>query len=189
MPEGPPPEALLILGMHRSGTSALARVVNLLGAQLGSRLLEPQTGVNAQGFWEHADVVGGHEALLGDLESAWYDFRPLPVNWEDRTAAQRLEEHLARLLESDFSAHPLIAVKDPRLCRFVAPWKRVLQRAGRRAKFVLILRDPEEVVRSLHRRDGFDPSTVRLMWLVYVLEAERPSHRNSWMYYRRFCFC
>jgi GT2 family glycosyltransferase/glycosyltransferase involved in cell wall biosynthesis len=173
MPEGPPPEALLILGMHRSGTSALARVVNLLGAQLGSRLLEPQTGVNAQGFWEHADVVSGHEALLGDLDSAWYDVRPLPVNWEDGAAAQRLEEHLARLLESDFSAHPLIAVKDPRLCRFVASWKRVLQRAGRRAKFVLILRDPEEVVRSLHRRDGLDQSTVRMMWLVYVLEAER----------------
>jgi len=173
MPEGPLPEALLILGMHRSGTSALARVVNLLGAQLGSRLLEPQAGVNAQGFWENADVVSGHEALLADLDRAWYDLRPLPVNWEDGPAARRLEEHLIRLLKSDFSAHPLIAVKDPRLCRFVAPWKRVLKRSGRRAKFVLILRDPEEVVRSLHLRDRFDHSTVRLMWLVHVLESER----------------
>ncbi|MHC5048661.1 MAG: glycosyltransferase, partial [Planctomycetota bacterium] len=173
MPEGSPPEALLILGMHRSGTSALARVVNLLGAHLGSRLLEPQTGVNEQGFWEHADVFSGHEALLADLDSAWYDVRPLPVNWEDGTAARRLEQNLDQLLESDFSAHPLIAVKDPRLCRFIAPWRRVLRQAGRRAKFVLMLRDPEEVVRSLHRRDGFDHSTIRLMWLVYVLEAER----------------
>ena len=82
MPERSPPEALLILGMHRSGTSALARVVNLLGAQLGSRLLEPQTGINKQGFWEHADVVSGHEALLGDLDSAWYDVRALPGDWE-----------------------------------------------------------------------------------------------------------
>ncbi|MHC4140712.1 MAG: glycosyltransferase, partial [Planctomycetota bacterium] len=173
MPEGSPPEALLILGMHRSGTSALARVVNLLGAQLGSRLLDPQTGVNEQGFWEHADVVSGHEALLGDLGSAWYDIRPLPADWEQRPATERMEKRIAGLLEGDLSAHPLIAVKDPRLCRFVAPWKRMLRRAGRRAKFVLILRDPEEVVRSLHRRDGFDHATIRLMWLVYVLEAER----------------
>ena len=71
------PVALLVLGMHRSGTSALTRVLNLLGVELGDRLM-PAGDDNPLGFWEHADVV----AVLADPQVqekfATFAFQPTP---------------------------------------------------------------------------------------------------------------
>ena len=53
--------ALVVLGMHRSGTSAAARVFSLLGAGLPENLLPPQEGNNASGFWEPAALVAAHD--------------------------------------------------------------------------------------------------------------------------------
>ena len=52
-------KVILVLGMHRSGTSAVTRCLNLLGAEIGSKLLPPAED-NRSGFWEHADVVSIH---------------------------------------------------------------------------------------------------------------------------------
>ena len=70
-----PAKAVLILGMHRSGTSAVTRVLNLLGVELGSHLMQPGKD-NPSGFWEHQDVVAIHERLLEGLDMAWDDPRP-----------------------------------------------------------------------------------------------------------------
>ncbi|HID44873.1 MAG TPA: hypothetical protein EYP34_03850, partial [Chromatiaceae bacterium] len=79
MPEGR--TLILVLGMHRSGTSVLTRVLNLLGADVGENLLQAQPDINARGFWEHEDLIAINEALLSVLERNWYDFRPLPERW------------------------------------------------------------------------------------------------------------
>ena len=69
------PTAILILGMHRSGTSALTRVLNLCGVDLGTRLIPPAAGNNENGFWEHVDAVDMHERLLLQLGRSWSDAR------------------------------------------------------------------------------------------------------------------
>ena len=58
--------AIIVLGMHRSGTSALMRVVNLLGVNIGNNLIAPASD-NELGFWEHLDVYHANEKLLQDL--------------------------------------------------------------------------------------------------------------------------
>jgi O-antigen biosynthesis protein len=70
--------------MHRSGTSALTRVLNLLGVDLGEHLMPAAAGNNDMGFWEHAEIVGLHDQVLAALDRRWSDPRPLPANWSSR---------------------------------------------------------------------------------------------------------
>ena len=63
-------KAVLVLGMHRSGTSALTRILNLLGVDLGSKLM-PASPENEAGYWEHAEIVRIHDELLGELGTSW----------------------------------------------------------------------------------------------------------------------
>src|SRR5215469_14980748 len=68
-----PRQAILVLGMHRSGTSALSRVLNLLGARLPSNLIPVEPGVgNDAGHWESADFVVIHDGVLESNGSSWY---------------------------------------------------------------------------------------------------------------------
>jgi hypothetical protein len=66
--------AVIVLGMHRSGTSALARVISLLGADLPNGLLK-QGPENEAGFWESAKLVAIHDELLSSAGSSWDDWR------------------------------------------------------------------------------------------------------------------
>ena len=59
--------SLVILGMHRSGTSALAGLVQLLGVNLGEDLLPAMPEVNEKGFFEHQEILDIHEGLLKSL--------------------------------------------------------------------------------------------------------------------------
>src|SRR4051794_27736950 len=78
-------QAVLVLGMHRSGTSAMAGALALCGFATGSDLM-PAAADNPKGFWEHAGVVAIHERLLRALDRPWHDPRPLPDDWLDHPA-------------------------------------------------------------------------------------------------------
>ena len=69
--------ALIVLGMHRSGTSALAGSLRFLGVNLGEYLLEPNQS-NIVGYFEHQSIYQIHEKLLQELNSSWDDVRNLP---------------------------------------------------------------------------------------------------------------
>src|SRR5437016_6521332 len=79
---------IIVAGMHRSGTSATARVVNLLGADIASDLLPAVAGVNDRGFWESETTFGIHDQLLNRLGSSWDDPFPLAEGWLASGAAQ-----------------------------------------------------------------------------------------------------
>lgn len=165
-------QAILVLGMHRSGTSALTRVLNLLGAELGSRLMPAVSGNNENGFWENQDAVDIHETLLTDLGRNWHDIREMPAGWTSSEAAARARAAIRRLISSDFAAAPLWALKDPRLCRLMPLWLDVLAEFGISARFVFVLRSPDEVAASLQARDGWSHAVSRLLWLQHMREAE-----------------
>ena len=78
-------KAICILGMHRSGTSAIARAVNLLGAYIGKpdQLMPPKED-NPDGFWEHLSIHSFHERLLKALSLSWDRFLPMPEEWWKR---------------------------------------------------------------------------------------------------------
>lgn len=170
--------AIMVLGMHRSGTSAITRVLNLLGVELGSRLMPPAPD-NPTGFWEHLDAVEIHDRLLGNLGRSWDDFRPLPAGWLHCAAAQRAQQQILQLIQSEFSDAPLWAVKDPRLCLFVPLWERVLHSLGIEPCALIVLREPAEIARSLHERNAIPAALGEALWCRYTAEAIRSSVRNQ----------
>lgn len=164
--------AILVLGMHRSGTSALTRVLNLLGAYVGNDLLAAKAD-NAGGFWEHAEAVAIHDRLLAALGRSWHDARELPSGWMQSTAGKVAAGEVAQLIERDMKGERLWTVKDPRMCRLAPLWIQVLRGLGIATKAVLVVRDPYEVASSLHVRDGWSHRHAYLMWIEHLLEAIR----------------
>jgi hypothetical protein len=166
------PRALLVLGMHRSGTSAVAGALRLRGFALGRDLMLPAAD-NPKGFWEHAGVVAIHERLLSALGRAWNDPRPLPENWAQGEAAAVAAAELGTLLRDEFAGCPLWAVKDPRLCRLLPLWLPVLERMGVQPAVLLVMRDPHEVAASLSARNQWPEGLSRLLWIQHLLDAEQ----------------
>jgi GT2 family glycosyltransferase len=166
---GAPPAAaanrkcILVLGMHRSGTSAFTRVFNLLGAELPKHV---------EDHWEPERLVTLHEQMLAEAGSRWDDWRafdPAMLGLE-RLAHYRTE--IARIITEQYGDAPLFVLKDPRICRFAPLYVEILGALGIDPRFVISLRNPLDVIASLHARDGMTPRFASLIWLRHVLDTE-----------------
>jgi len=166
-----PTHALLILGMHRSGTSALTGALALRGLHLGHDLMPPAEGNNPTGFWEHTGVVNIHDQLFKALGHTWCSPAPLPDHWLLHPATETAREQLRTLIQTEFLSHPVWGVKDPRLCRLLPLWRPLLEEFGVTASAVIIARDPREVAASLHARDQLPPEISRQLWLCHLADA------------------
>jgi GT2 family glycosyltransferase len=163
--------AILVLGMHRSGTSALSGVLHHLGVALGGNMMPP-TADNPRGYWEQADIVDIHTKAMAAYGLAWDDIRPMPpALLRDAAVARDLRTVLAR----EFAGAPLWGLKDPRLCRLVPLWLPLLAELGAAPHFILCVRHPADVATSLSVRDGINENCAAILWLRHVLEAERGS--------------
>ncbi len=165
-------QALLVVGMHRSGTSAVTRVLNLLGADLPKTLLAAQSD-NPTGYWESSELPDLHDAMLASAGLSWDKIFPAPDGWLESEEARELEEKILAFLERNFSDSRLFVIKDPRLTLLIPIWLRALGRFGAEPRFVIPHRPPEEVAASLRARNGFAQNQSFLLWLRYMLDAER----------------
>lgn len=172
-------DALLVLGMHRSGTSALTGALGLLGVQLSENLFAPQRGVNDKGFFEHGDIGDTHDDILLELASRWDDVLPLPDNWWSEPALAVHRARLLRIVRRDFAKARMWGIKDPRVCRLLPLWQTLLEQLPVQTHYLLALRHPLEVARSLQRRDGFSREKALLLWLDHNIEAERLSRGGN----------
>lgn len=164
-------ELILVLGMHRSGTSAVTGVLGLLGFELGDELLAPQAD-NPKGFFENVNVVATHDRLLRAFGGSWHDPRPLPVDWARSEAASLAQRELGAITRDLFSRGPRVVLKDPRICRLAPLWLDITSREGWTPKVIIVVRHPEEVARSLLRRDGMSSYRAKLLWLQHLMDAE-----------------
>lgn len=169
--EAPARQALLVLGMHRSGTSALSGVLASLGAHT-PRTLMPVTADNERGYFESSALADFHDELLQSAGGRWSDWDAFNPAWLASGQSQAFGRRLQELLQQEFGDAPLFLVKDPRICRFVPFWLRTLQAMQVTPKVVIPLRHPMEVARSLGARDAFGLNRSLLIWLRHVLEAE-----------------
>jgi len=168
---------VLVLGMHRSGTSALARSISMLGAALPTRLVGAAPG-NEAGHWEPAALVDYHDGLLADLHSAWHDWRPLDLAQRSKAELEGISGKIGQILAKDFGTEPLIIVKEPRTARFADFFISAVEAAGYDVRIVVALRNPLDVMDSLVARSifwpkGFDRFDAALLWLSHMLGAER----------------
>nr|WP_246121003.1 glycosyltransferase [Luteimonas granuli] len=168
----PKRELLLVLGMHRSGTSALAGMLEKVGAVLGEDLMPP-TADNPKGYFENTRVVAAHEHLFDALAMAWDDPRPMPSDWNEGPVAEHVREALADVVRTLAANDSTVVVKDPRSSRTMPLWLDAARSADTRPGALLMVRHPDEVAASLQRRDGLSRPRAHLLWLRYMLEAER----------------
>jgi hypothetical protein len=161
----------MVLGMHRSGTSAVTRVVGLLGADLPKNLMQSNSG-NESGYWESTDLMVVHDEILDSAGSKWDDWRAFNPEWYRSPAADAFKSRIVEVLERDFEHSRLFVIKDPRICRIWPLWSEVLDTFGAKPGVVISVRNPLEVAASLKRRDGFLAGKCGLLWLRHVIDAE-----------------
>lgn len=171
-------QALIVLGMHRSGTSAISGVLALLGAQAPKSLM-PATLDNPKGYWESTAIMHFHDRILGSAGTRWNDWDGFNADWADSAAGMDFNSDVSALLEAEYGAAPLILIKDPRMCRLFPLWSGALRELDIVPKVVIPVRHPQETVRSLEVRDNLTRSQARLIWLRHILDAEYSSRKQS----------
>lgn len=161
--------AVLVLGMHRSGTSVLTHLIGRLGAALPIDP-NPAAADNPEGYWEPAGVVYLNDLMLRAADSAWLDTRPLTLPPD---VAATFRPRLLAALEHSFGSAKCLVLKDPRICRMVPFYRDLLAEMGARVKVVLALRDPAHVAASLCTRNQISPAYTAHLWAHHLIEAER----------------
>jgi hypothetical protein len=154
--------------MHRSGTSALTRGVQLLGVYLGTNFLSPRFD-NPTGYWEDKNICALNERLLAVLGIKWEDALLIDdVRWRE----PEVEALLADAVEyvgSTLATHPLWGFKDPRTIRLLPFWQSVLQLLDVEESYLVAIRNPRSVAFSLSERQGMDTKTAHQLWLAYMV--------------------
>lgn len=166
--------ALVVTGMHRSGTSAVTKVMSLLGAALPRHLMTPQAD-NPKGFWESDLVVALNDELLANLGSSWDDALSLLLRRDALSSDEKALQRMRGVLAMDFGGASPVVMKDPRVSVLLDPWIAALQRSHYAPRVVVVVRDPLEIAASLAARNGFSVGRSLLLWLTYFLAAERSS--------------
>ncbi|QOW21678.1 sulfotransferase family protein [Novilysobacter avium] len=158
---------LIVLGMHRSGTSTLARLLNLMGVYFGPEGMS--TGANPEnpkGFWERRDVRQLNDALLHSDGCDWNRISSYDADQTPEDVITRFEDHAGKLI-LEMDAHRPWLMKEPRLCLLLPHWKRVLEVPV----CIHILRHPVEVASSLNKRNGMPFPAGLALWERHVRAA------------------
>ncbi len=166
--------AVCVAGMHRSGTSMVARVLNLLGVDLGPEGEQPRPAPdNEAGFWEDPRFVALNDELLARLGGAW-DQPPAAPDWD----GERLDDlrGKARGLIASFRGRAPWGWKDPRNSLVLPFWRSLLPGLH----VVVVVRNPLDVAASLHERNGFPFEQGLRLWRTYneAVLATAPPHRR-----------
>lgn len=166
--------AVIVLGMHRSGTSSLAGMLDGLGCR-GPATLMPASKTNAAGYYESLPVSQLNDAILAALGSRWDNWRPLRPDVHLSPRLAEFHDKARAMIEAEYGDGSLIYLKDPRISMLLPFWRGVLEAAGYRCVHLHTHRSPSEIAASLQRRNEIDPGLSLLAWLSQVLQAERHS--------------
>jgi hypothetical protein len=160
---------LLIVGMHRSGTSLLGSLFAACGIAMPGPLIRGDEH-NPEGYFERADVTALQEELLTDFDRWWPSPRgmhSLPPDWFSSFRGQRALRQLIALLAAETHESPW-AIKDPRSSLLLPLWQAACQHLAIPLQLVLAVRDPGEVTVSLVQRDhvatGMDVWRAQRLW-------------------------
>ena len=158
---------LIVLGMHRSGTSAVCRILNMMGAYFGPE--GSSTGFNAEnpkGFWERKDIRKMNDSALFEAKADWYkvaDFSYTII--PDQMKEQYTDT--ARSLVHELDAHRPWVIKEPRLCLLLPLFLPILEVPV----CIHVYRNPLQVAQSLNSRNGFPLNFGIALWEKYTLSA------------------
>ena len=165
-------KCIIILGMHRSGTSAMGGLLHVLGVNMGINLLPPAED-NPKGFFENEKITLFNDSkLLPYLKSSYDDVIPFHREWSENAGLEPYYLEAEKVLASEYSGSALFGIKDPRMCILFPFWERVFKKLELELYTILPVRNPLEVAHSLARRNGFSIEKSFLLWSRHVLLGE-----------------
>ena len=164
-------DVVLVLGMHRSGTSAVSGTLTKLGGGSPKHLI-PAGPENPKGFFESYKMADFHDELLESAGSNWRDWRSFNPGWRRSAVAADFRRRAKDLFAEEFDSLALPIFKDPRICRFAPFWLDLLREMQATPHIVMPIRSPLDVAQSLKRRNGLSITHGLLLWLRHVLDAE-----------------
>src|SRR5436190_14607020 len=161
---------VVVLGMHRSGTSLCSHVLSALGVDMADEIAAQPS--NQKGHWERQEIVELHDRVLALFNRGFYspahDFG-LPAAWWADPAVAAIRRALAAFLDARMG-NGLFGFKDPRTARLMPLWHQIFEELRLAPRIVFCLRDPAQVGRSLQARDGFEPELGEYRWLGYTAD-------------------
>ena len=159
---------IIVLGMHRSGTSLVSEMLHRWGAFGRVEDCLPSDQWNARGYWELSPLVDLNTRLLKEAGAAW----DCPPRQKDD---QRLADLAAQPSYRGEAMGLLVSMKveqngswfwkDPRLSLLLPFW----QELWSDVRYVICVRDPFEICRSLLERDDLSFPVSILLWQRYML--------------------
>ncbi len=161
---------VVLLGMHRSGTSPITRGLKALGVELGEDLL-PAAPENPTGFWENAALYEINERLLLSIGRVWHNVAPIRSEIWNLPEMRAFKLEAVETLRTRFGNSLLWGFKDPRTARLLPFWQDIFKYLGIAESYVLIIRNPMSVARSLKVRNQFALEKSYLLWLEHSVEA------------------
>jgi hypothetical protein len=168
---------VVVLGMHRSGTSLCAHVLDAVGIAMGGQ--SETDSSNAKGHWERREIRHWHEQILELFSREYYSPRhdlPLPIGWLANPRVRGIQDDIVRFLQRELATSGPFGFKDPRTARLLPMWHRIFEELGLNAKVVLCIRDPAQVARSLKQRDDLPPDIGEYRWFTYMADIFRHLH-------------
>lgn len=166
-----PRRALIVLGMHRCGTSAISGVFHLLGFHLGSQLISGLEE-NPKGFFENELINQFNNKLLSSLKSNWHSTYLLQNKWYDDASLDIFRIELNQIINEQFGMEDPILIKDPRLSILWPFYADILKNLEIHPCFIVCFRNPSEVAASLRKRNLFTDEKSILIWMDHILKAE-----------------
>ena len=173
------PKLIVVLGMHRAGTSAVTRGLEVLSVSLGNNLMPANEDVNPKGFFEDLEVNALNIEMLSAMGSDWSRVSPISTSQLDFLRQHGFMRCAADLLRDKCRDVPVFGCKDPRMSKLLPFWNDVFDLLGYEIGFVLVLRNPLSVAKSLEKRDGLQASHSFYLWLTHMLESLRGSQGRS----------
>jgi len=171
-------KCVLILGMHRSGTSAISGALNAIGINFGTELASASYD-NPIGYFENNKIQELNDTILEELGLNWDYPSMLPDGWQKLPKIKKHEKEAAKILKAEFGSSPLIGIKDPRICHLLPFWLRVLQKAKFDVSCLFSIRSPYEVALSLKKRNNFNFNKSHITLTSHLLSAELHSRKQN----------
>src|SRR5436190_1836453 len=146
---------VLVLGMHRSGTSLCADALGRLGVRMADQPdVQPS---NPRGQWERLEIVERHDRILDMFGRGFYSPMhdlPLPSGWWLEPGVAEIRREIVGFLEQKRGTAAPFGFKDPRTARLLPLWHQIFDELRIQPKIVVCIRNPAQAARSLEQRDG-----------------------------------
>ncbi len=168
-------KVVVVLGMHRSGTSLTTNMLQSMGVTLGDELI-PGRKENPLGFFENSQFVAEIKSLedvLGRRPFRPSGLLPFPPDWLSRDEVVAGRKTLTGLLAESLKRTEtgVFGFKDPRTCRFLPLWQQVFEELGVEPLYLLALRHPRATAKSNIARTSLTPQEADLIWMLHYSEA------------------